>query len=65
MVGFCYIDVGTSGTGDTRAPHFSQIIRQNAPLQLKKLLVFVYEGTPEYMCPLHFLNASYAPVLFV
>ena len=32
-------------------PHFSQIIRQSAPLQPKELPVFVYEGDPEYMCP--------------
>ena len=25
-------------------PHFSKIIRQSAPLQLKKLLAFVYQG---------------------
>ena len=41
---------GTGGTGGTW-PHFSQSIRQSAPLQLKKMPVFVYEGTPEYMCP--------------
>ena len=43
------------------APNFSQIISQSAPLQLKNLPVFVYEGAPEYMCP-HLLNASHAPV---
>ena len=39
---------------------FSQIISQSAPLQLKKLPGFVYEGAPECMYP-HFLNVSYVP----
>ena len=31
-------------------PPVSQIITHSAPLQLKKLPVFVYEGAPEYVC---------------
>ena len=38
------------GEQGTRAPNFSQIIRQSAPLQLEELPVFVYDGAPEYMC---------------
>ena len=45
------IDIGTVGTQEPRASHFSQIIRQSVHLQFKNLYVFVYEGAPEYMCP--------------
>ena len=32
-------------------PTFLQIIRQSAPLQLKELPIFSFEGATEYMCP--------------
>ena len=44
-----------------RALYFSQIIKQSAPFQLKKLPVFVYESAPVYMCP-YSLNDSYVPL---
>ena len=52
MLYITVIDVGTGGGGVqmTRGPHFSQIIRQSAPLQLKKMPIFVHKGAPEYMC---------------
>ena len=37
--------------GARAPPHFSYIFVQSAPLQLKKLPVFVYEGAPEYKYP--------------
>ena len=54
------MDVGTGGAGGTY-PHFSQIIRQSAPLQLKKLPVFVMRVPLNIHVPPHFLNASYIP----
>ena len=53
------IDVGSGGTGGI-CPHSLKIIKQSAPLQLKMLPVFVYEGAPKYMYP-HILNASCVP----
>ena len=53
------IDVGPGAQGLV-SPHFSQFIRQIAFLQLKRFSVLVYEFDPKFMCPPHFLNASYA-----
>ena len=47
------------GAQEACAPHFSQSIRQSAPLQLKTLPVFVYEGASDTCAPPYFLNASY------
>ena len=42
------------GAQEACAPHFSQSIRQSAPLQLKTLPVFVYEGASDTCAPLLF-----------
>ena len=57
MKSFLFINVGTRGQS-VLAPHFSSIIRQSAPLQLKKLPGF-YMRMPLNTCAFHFLNASY------
>ena len=61
MLYITVIDVGTGGVQMTRGPHFSQIIRQSAPLQLKKMPIFVHKGAPEYMYPLPLLECFLRP----